>query len=99
MKVSSGKIDIINIDCKDSVESKCRKMFDTWLQSSSSPCWCHFIQALHEVGLHNIAEEVTLKHLKHHSENISAATSPKVNLAENTDSDSQIQEQNQCRIS
>ena len=99
LKFSSGKIDVINIDCRDSVESKCRKMFDTWLKSSSSPCWCHFIQALHKVGLHNIAKEVTLKHLKHQSENISAATSPKVNLAENTDSDSQIQEQNRCRIS
>ena len=81
------------------MELKCRKMFNTWLQSSSSPCWCHFTQALHKVGLHNVAEEVTLKYLKPHSENITAATSPKVNLTENKDSDSQTQAQSQCRIS
>ena len=71
-------------------------MLNTWLQSSSSPCWCHFTQALHKVGLHNIAEEVTLKH---HSENISVAASSKVNLAENKDSDSQTQAQSQCGVS
>ena len=42
---------------------------------------------------------LTMKCSKHHSESVSGAASPNTNLAENKDSDSQIQAHNQCRIS
>ena len=99
LKVSVDTIDVINIDCKDRVEAKCRKMFQNWLQSSSSPCWCHFIKALYKVKLCDIAEEVTRKCLKHHSKSRSPPASPKVNVAKQKESDSQITNDNQCIIS
>ena len=51
--------DIAAIDTDNSrAEEKCLDMFTTWLQRKVNPCWCHFIQALHVVGLDNVAEEV-----------------------------------------
>ena len=60
----NDKIAAIDKDCSK-VESKCYVMFNTWLQSDSSPSWCHFIQALHAAELHNLAEEIAVKYLKH----------------------------------
>ena len=70
LKICEHKIATIDIDC-NKVKSKCYEMFNTWLQSDSSPCWCHFIQALHTVELHNLAEETATKYLKYCSERIS----------------------------
>ena len=83
LKISAHRIDIINIDFKDSVELKCYEMFKTWLQSDDSSCWCHFAQALRTAGSHKIADEVATRHLKQCSKSISAAVSPIVNVAEN----------------
>ena len=42
------------------VKEKCYEMFNTWLQSTTTPCWCHFIQALYAVGLYSVAEEAKI---------------------------------------
>ena len=58
------EITTINID-NQNVENKCLDMFNKWLsRSSTSICWCHFIQALNDVGLIDLAEE-TKKHLSY----------------------------------
>ena len=64
LKGCEHRIAIIDKD-NNNVELKCFEMFNTWLQSDISPCWCHFIQALQTTGLHKAAEEITLKYLKH----------------------------------
>ena len=50
-------INEININHQNDVRRKCLAMFETWRQRATSLCWCHFIQALHDVGLHNVALE------------------------------------------
>ena len=46
------------------VEKKCHEMFDYWLINMEQPrWWCHFIQALYNVGLDEVAEEAKQKHL------------------------------------
>ena len=48
-------------------------MLKTWLERTISPCWCHFIQALVDVRLYELAKEVQ----KHFKANKSASvTSP-----------------------
>ena len=50
------KIAAIDID-NQHTEKKCFDMFTTWLERTINPCWCHFIQALYDVRLDNIAED------------------------------------------
>ena len=50
------KIAVINRNNQQG-EKKCLAMFNHWLESTASPCWCHFIQALYDVGLNGVAEE------------------------------------------
>ena len=60
LNIPKGKIDVIDIDNQHSVTDKCYRMFVSWLQSTVSPgpCWCHFIEALIEVRLYEVAERV-----------------------------------------
>ena len=60
LKIPDHKISTIDINHPNDVESKCYDMFNAWLQTTSSPCWCHFLQALcaHDVGMQKVAEEV-----------------------------------------
>ena len=45
------------------VRKKCLEMFETWLAISVNACWCHFKQALYDVGLDVVAEEAK-RHLQ-----------------------------------
>ena len=49
---------ITAIDIENRAESKCRDMFTFWLERAVNSCWCHFVKALHGVGLYGVAEEV-----------------------------------------
>ena len=53
-KVST--IDYNNLD----VEDNCYHMFDTWLDTTTSACWCQLIKALcaRDVGLQRVANEM-----------------------------------------
>ena len=70
LNIPQHKISVIDINHPNSVEGKCLKMFNMWLQTAKSPCWCHFLRALctEEVGLYNVAEEAKI-HLKFNIEN------------------------------
>ena len=54
--ISKHHISTINIDYP-LVKDKCRKMLRIWLERTTSPCWCHFIEALIDCGFHDVAEE------------------------------------------
>ena len=54
--VTENRITMIDIDHLI-VRDKCFDMFKTWLEISVNPCWCHFIQALHDIQLLSVAEE------------------------------------------
>ena len=73
--ISEDKIFVIEINHSRDVNSQCYKMFNTWLQSSISPCWHHFVQALITVGLNGIAKEVITMHLKQCSDSVNGAAS------------------------
>ena len=45
------------------VKVKCSKMLRIWLERSTSPSWCHFVEALIDCGLYDVAEEAK-KHLQ-----------------------------------
>ena len=51
------KIESIDKDHSNDLESKCCEMFKIWLQTDKSPCWCRFVHALVMVGLNEVAEE------------------------------------------
>ena len=61
--ISCDDVDIINENNHGDVEKKCYDMLSLWLKRETSACWCRFIQALHKVELHKLAEEVQAKHL------------------------------------
>ena len=63
-------ISMIEANHSTDVKNKCYDMFNKWLQSKISPCWCHFAQALSTVGLNGIAKEVITMHLNQHSDGI-----------------------------
>ena len=56
-------ISIIDINERDNVKDKCYKMLETWLQQTTLPCWCHFIEALFKFRLFEVAQEAK-KHLE-----------------------------------
>ena len=60
--ITEDRIVIIDIDY-GRVEGKCYEMFNTWLDISVNPCWCQFIQALHDVKLFRVAEKAK-RHLQ-----------------------------------
>ena len=72
LKLSAPRVSTINLN-HQYIEDKCYAMFNTWLNKTISPCWCHFIQALYHVGLDGVAEEA-IKHLKGY-ENINITSS------------------------
>ena len=45
------------------IKQKCSDLFGYWLNRTPYACWCHFIQALYDVKLREIAEEAKA-HLK-----------------------------------
>ena len=100
--ISEYTISVIDVNHSIDVNNKCYEMFNTWLQSSISPCWCHFAQALNTVGLNGIAEEVVTVHMKQHSDsvNVAASSTVSINLVGNEDTHGQTQtpSDNQCRI-
>ena len=71
--ISDCTISVIEANHPNNVKHKCYEMFNTWLQSQISPCWCHFAQALINVGLNGIAKEVVTVHLKQQSDSMSVA--------------------------
>ena len=75
LEISEHIVSVIEVNNSTNVEKACYKMFNTWLQSSVSPCWCHFAQALNTVGLDGIAEEVITIHLKQYSDSMNVAAS------------------------
>ena len=60
--ISKYYISTINID-HPLIKDKCSKMLSIWLERTTSPCWCHFVEALINCGLHDVAEEAK-KHLQ-----------------------------------
>lgn len=65
---------MIDIDNQCSVTDKCYRMFVSWLQITVSPdpCWCHFIEALIEVRLYEVAERAQ-KHLESPNNSVHAS--------------------------
>ena len=63
LEIPKEKINVIDVDKQHSVKGKCIKMFEAWLQITISPCWCHFIGALVDVRLYDVAEKAQ-KHLE-----------------------------------
>ena len=59
LNIPYHRIEVIDFDNRD-VEQKYDAIFNTWLQSTATPCWCHFIQALYAVGLYRVAEEAKI---------------------------------------
>ena len=57
--ISLDRIDKIERNCPTSAGKVCN-MFSVWLFTQKSPCWCHFISALYEVGLNEVAEQAKL---------------------------------------
>ena len=57
--IAGDKISTIDID-HSNVEDKCHYMFQTWLDTTVSACWCQLIQALCacNVSLERVADEV-----------------------------------------
>ena len=54
--VPKDKVSTIDLD-HQRVEQKCPELFNTWLNKTVHSCWCHFIQALCDVGLNGVAKE------------------------------------------
>ena len=63
LKIPFDRISVIKID-HPFVKDKCYAMFNAWLQSTKTPCWCRFIRALYDVKLVSVAEEVSKLHLQ-----------------------------------
>ena len=65
LKIPEPRITTIDINYPHDVEHKCYHMFQAWLQRTTSPCWCHFLQALcaSNVEMQQVAEKVK-KHIK-----------------------------------
>ena len=61
--IQDYNIDIIDKNHPNDIQGKCDDMFKIWLQTTTSACWCQFIQALYTVGLNKVANEATM-HLK-----------------------------------
>ena len=57
--ISLDRIDRVEHNCQTSADKVC-DMFSVWLHTRKSPCWCHFISALYEVGLNEVAEQAKL---------------------------------------
>ena len=70
LDIPQHTISVIDVNHPNNVEKKCLEMFNTWLQTAKSPCWCQFLRALYteEVGLYNVAEEAK-NHLKFNNKN------------------------------
>ena len=100
--ISEDKISVIEANHPTNVSDKCYDMFNIWLQSRISPCWCHFAQALNTVELNGIAKEVVTTRLKQHSDSTNVAASSALSsiLVENecTHVPTQTSSDNQCRI-
>ena len=100
--IPEHKISVIEVNHSTDVSDKCYNMFNIWLQSRISPCWCHFAQALNTVGLNGIAKEVITKRLNQHSDSTNVAASSTLSsiLVENecTHTPTRTPSDNQCRI-
>ena len=85
--IPNEKIPVIKLD-HPYAQKKCKKMFEMWLERTELPCWCHFIQALCNVGLVAVAGKIKKSHF-YGSPNAAAstednlkATNNKINLRE-----------------
>ena len=72
MDISQDKIFTIEANYPTDTQKQCYEMFDTWLKSNNSACWCDFVQALNIVRRDDIAENVTT-YLKRRSESSTVA--------------------------
>ena len=75
LNISQDRISTIEASYSTDAQKQRLEMFNTWLQSNSSACWCDFVQALNTVGRDDIAEKVTTTHLKQHPESSTEAAS------------------------
>ena len=66
--ISKLHISTINIDHL-LVKDKCNEMLKVWLEQTTSPCWCHFVEALIDCRLLDVAEEAK-KHLQKSTSNV-----------------------------
>ena len=69
LDVSVYKTDAIDTNHPNDIESKCDDMLKVWLQSTTSACWCKFIQALYTVGLNEVANEARAHLQSSHDDN------------------------------
>ena len=100
LEISEDTLSVIVANNPNNVNKACYEMFNTWLQSSVSPCWCHFAQALYTIGLHGIAEDIITVHLKQYSDSMNVAASSTLSsiLVENGDSHILVENENTCNL-
>ena len=61
----SGQLDVIELDSPNSVEERCTKMFQFWLDvEPATATWNRLISALKEIGLNALSEKIKLDFLK-----------------------------------
>ena len=60
----SGKLDVIELDSRNSVEECCTKMFQCWLDVDPTATWNKLILALKDIGLNTLSEKITMDLIK-----------------------------------
>ena len=59
-----GQLDVIELDNPNSVEERCTKMFQYWLDVEPTATWNKLILALKEIGLNTLSEKITIDILR-----------------------------------
>ena len=84
LQILEHEIEVIKID-HNNFKDRCREMFKMWLQRTARPCWCHYVEALRAVNLHNLAQKLTARYLKQRSMSADVTVSSIVNVLEDKD--------------
>ena len=84
LKILEHETEVIEKDYNN-LKDRCNKMFGIWLQKTARPCWCHYVEALRAVKLHNLAERLTATYLKQRSVSADVTVSSIDNVVENKD--------------
>ena len=86
LRVHQSRIGIIDINNVNDEKKKCYDMFEYWLQTNPSACWCYFRKALIAVNRHDLAEKVT-EHLKRSLNETDLVESPDITKSDIKDID------------
>lgn len=75
LQLGIPKHEISTIDHeKQCLQDKCFEMLQTWLERTVSPCWCHFVQALIDHRLYEVAKNAQMHFITSHDS--ATVTSP-----------------------